>query len=269
MATVPLDTPGLGGTSEEPARTEAFALKFAIAMVLTVVAGFSFQLAMGRSTFGSPLRVHVHAFAFMGWVAIFLLQTWFATRGPLSLHRKLGWVAAAWVVLMLGAAMTVLVVSARNGTIPFFFQPQLLLIADPVNLLAFAALTYAAILMRHRTDWHARLHLGAMALLTAPAFGRLLPMPLMIPWAFEAAGVATLIFPIAGMIRDRHVLGRVHPAWFVTVAAFFAYTAVYEAITYSPLGDYLYASVTAGSRGAQVPGLAFPDPPAGPLVTGR
>ena len=269
MATVPLDTPGLGGTSEEPARAEAFALKFAIAMALTVVAGFSFQLAMGRSTFGSPLRVHVHAFAFMGWVTIFLLQTYFATRGPLSLHRKLGWVAAAWVVLMLGAAMTVIVVSARNGTIPFFFQPQLLMIADPVNLLAFAALTYAAILMRHRTDWHARLHLGAMALLTAPAFGRLLPMPLMIPWAFEAAGVATLIFPIAGMIRDRHVLGRVHPAWFVTVAAFFTYTGVYEAITYSPLGDYLYASVTAGSPGAQVPGLAFPDPPAGPLVTGR
>jgi hypothetical protein len=58
------------------------------------------------------------------------------------------------------------------------------------------------------------------------------------------------MFPIAGMIRDRRAMGRIHPAWFVTVATFFVYTAVYEAITYSPLGDYLYAWVTEGSRGA-------------------
>ncbi|MFC4295926.1 hypothetical protein ACFO0A_12745 [Novosphingobium tardum] len=238
-------------------------------MALTVVAGFSFQLAMGRSTFGSPLRVHVHAIAFMGWVVIFLLQTYLATRGPLALHRKLGWFAAGWIVLMIGAAMAVIIVSARNGTIPFFFQPQLLMVGDPINLLAFAVLTYVAIAMRKRTDWHDRLHLGAMALLTAPAFGRLLPLPLLIPWSFEAAGVATMVFPIAGMIRDRRVLGRVHPAWFVTVAVFLAYTAAYEAIAYSPLGDALYAAVTAGSHGAYVPGLQFPPPPAGPLVTGR
>ncbi len=268
MATAPLTDSAFAQRETAP-ESERFAMKMAIAMALTVVAGFSLQLFMGRSTFGSPLRVHVHAVAFMGWVVIFLLQTYFATRGPLALHRKLGWVAAGWVVLMLGAALTVIFVAARNGTIPFFFQPQQLVIGDPVNLFAFAAMTYGAIAMRHRTDWHARLHLGAMALLTAPAFGRLMPLPLMIPWAFEAAGLATMIFPLAGMIRDKRVLGRVHPAWFVTVAAFFAYTAVYEAITYSPLGDAIYARVTAGSHGASVPGLEFPPPPAGPLVTGR
>jgi hypothetical protein len=188
MATVALHTSGPEMPAGPSAHSEAFALKLAVAMALTVVAGFSFQLVMGRSTFGSPLRVHVHAFAFMGWVIIFLFQTSFATRGPLSLHRKLGWVAAGWLLLMLAAAMTVIFASARNGTIPFFFQPQLLIIGDPVNLLAFVAMTFAAILMRHRTDWHARLHLGAMALLTAPALGRMLPLPLLIPWSFEGPG---------------------------------------------------------------------------------
>ena len=268
MATAPLDDAGFAPRETAPA-SERFAMKMATAMALTVVAGFSLQLGMGRSTFGSPLRVHVHAVLFMGWVVIFLLQTYFATRGPLALHRKLGWVAAGWVVLMLGAALTVIVAMAQNGTIPFFFQPQLLLIGDPVNLLAFAAMTYAAIAMRHRTDWHARLHLGAMALLTAPALGRLLPLPLLTPWSFEAAGFATMVFPVAAMIRDRRVLGRVHPAWFVTVAAFLTYTAAYEAIAYSPLGDAIYARITAGYPGANVPGLEFPAPPAGPLVTGR
>lgn len=246
-----------------------FFLIMAIAMAVTVVAGFSFQLGMGRSSFASPVRVHIHAVLFMGWVALLLAQTTLAARNSMTLHRRLGWVAAGWVAAMIAAALVVIVAMARNGSVPFFFRPQQFLIADPMNLVAFAGMTWAAIRLRRRTDWHARMHLGAMALLTGPAFGRLLPMPLLTPYAFEAAGVATLIFPVAGMIRDKRVLGRVHPAWLVTVAVFVVYTAAYEAIAYSPIGDAIYASVTAGSAGAGIDGLAFPQPPTGPLITGR
>lgn len=269
MATIPLNTPGLGAASDEPVRSETFAVKLAVAMAVTVIAGFSLQLAMGRSTFASPLRVHVHAILFMGWVALFVTQTTLATRGPLALHRKLGWIAAGWMVLMLGAALTVIVAMARNGTVPFFFMPQQFLIADPLDLFAFVGMTSAAITMRRQTDWHWRLHMGAMALLTGPAFGRLLPMPLLAPYAFEAAGAASLIFPIAGMIRDRRVLGRVHPAWLVTLAVFIVYTAAYEVIGYSPLGGAIYRGVTTGSPGAAIDPLAFPAPPASGPVTGR
>ncbi len=250
-------------------RERRFFLIMAIAMAVTVVAGFSFQLGMGRSTFASPLRVHVHAVLFMGWVALLLAQTTLAARGNMILHRRLGWFSAGWVVAMMGAALVVIVAMARNGTVPFFFRPQQFLIADPMNLVAFAGMTWAAIRMRRRTDWHARLHLGAMALLTGPAFGRLLPMPLLVPYAFEAAGVATLIFPVAAMIRDKRVLGSVHPAWLVTVGVFFVYTASYDLIAYSPLGDAIYGAVTAGYPGASVDGLAFPPPPAGPQLTGK
>lgn len=250
-------------------RERRFFLILAIAMALTVVAGFSTQLAAGRSSFGSPLRVHVHAVLFMGWVVILLLQTTFAARQSMAFHRKLGWIGAGWVLAMIAAALVVIVAMARNGTVPFFFRPQQFLIADPMNLVAFAGMTWAAISMRRRTDWHARLHLGAMALLTGPAFGRLLPMPLLTPYAFEAAGLATLIFPIAAIIRDKRVLGRVHPAWFVTIAAFVAYTAAYEVIGYSQLGASIYSSVTAGYPGAAIDGMAFAPPPTGPLITGR
>ena len=44
-----------------------FFLGGAIAMAATIAAGFSFQLAMGRSSFGAPPLIHVHAIAFMGW----------------------------------------------------------------------------------------------------------------------------------------------------------------------------------------------------------
>ena len=254
---------------DQPAVAERFAVKLAIAMAITVVLGFSTQLAMGRSTFGSPLRVHLHAVVFMGWVVIFLMQSVLATRGPVALHRKLGWLAAGWVGLMIVLGLTVTLVMVRKGTVPFIFTPQQFLIADPLTVLGFAALTAAAISNRKRTDWHARLHISAMALLIAPAFGRLLPMPLLAPYGFEVAGTATLVFPLAGMIRDRRVMGRIHPAWFYGAAAIVSTIVLYDAMAYSPLGDWLYHHATAGSPGAAVPGLEFAAPPAGGLITGR
>ncbi len=254
---------------ERPAVDERFAMTFAIAMALTVVAGFSFQLAMGRSTFGSPLRVHVHAIAFMGWVALFLAQTWLATRGPLALHRKLGWIAVTWIALMIGAALTVIVMMARNGTVPFFFRPQVFLIGDPLTLIGFAGLTAAAVTMRKRTDWHARLHICGMAALMGPAFGRLLPMPLLAPWSLEIAVAAGAVFPIAGMIRDRRRIGQAHPAWKYGLAVIAAVVVLTDVIGYSPLGGAIYRGVTANSPGATVDPLAFAAPPVSGPVTGR
>ena len=139
------------GSAKPMSRERRFFLIMAIAMAVTVVTGFSTQLAMGRSTFGSPLRVHVHAVLFMGWVAILLVQTTFAARQSMVLHRRLGWVGAGWVVAMIGAALWVIVAMTRNGTVPFFFLPQQFLIADPMNLVAFAGMTWAAISMRVRS----------------------------------------------------------------------------------------------------------------------
>jgi hypothetical protein len=253
----------------EPGSDMRFAPKLAIVMALVVIAGFSTQLAMGRSTFGAPLRVHVHAVVFMGWVALFVTQSWLATRGPLGLHRKLGWLAVGWMGLMVAAAMTVIVAMARGGTVPFFFTPQQFLIGDPATLVCFVGLTFAAIARRRETDWHARLHICAMAAIMGPAFGRLLPMPFMIPYSFDVAVAAGLVFPLAGAIRDKRVLGRVHPAWSLGALAIVATLVLTDLIAYSPLGDRVYAATVMGSPGAAIPGLAYPAPPQGPLRTGR
>jgi hypothetical protein len=248
---------------------DRFFLVTAIVMALTVVAGFSFQFAMGRSTFASPLRVHVHAVAFMGWVAIFVAQSWLATRGPIALHRTLGWVAAIWMAFMVAAAMVVIVAIARAGHVPFFFTPQQFLVGDPITLIGFVGLTVAAIAMRRRTDWHARLHFCGMAVLISPAFGRLLPMPLLIPHALETAMLVPAIFPVIGLVRDVRRDGRAHRAWLWGLAVIAATAASTALIAPSPIGAAIYRTVTVGSSGADVPGLEFPPPPAGPLRTGR
>lgn len=246
-----------------------FYLAGAFAMALVIVAGFSVNLVMGRSSFASPPLVHAHAFVFMGWVTIYLLQNVFATTGRQDLHRRLGWIAAVWVVpmLVLGCAVTVAIV--RRGQVPFFFQPLQFLVFDPMSLFGFAGLTVAAILLRRRTEWHRRLHFCAMAILVGPGVGRLLPMPLLAPWAWEVTFATCLLFPLAGIVADLRREGRFHPAWGWGLASMLGLLLVTEAITYSPVGGALYRGVVAGTPGADVSPLVLPKPPSGPRITGR
>jgi hypothetical protein len=124
----------------------------------------------------------------------------------------------------------------RRGQVPFFFQPLHFLIFDPVSLLTFAGLTGSAIALRNTTEWHRRLHLCGMAMLMGPGFGRLLPMPLLQPWSWEASFAGGMIFPIAGVIADLRRSGRVHPAWRWGIATMLGAFALIEGLTYSGAG---------------------------------
>lgn len=245
------------------ASEDRFFMWTAFAMAMVIVAGFSLHLAMGRSTFSAPLIFHLHGLAFMGWVALFVTQARLATAGPMALHRKLGWIGAGWVALLLvmGFAITLHVV--RGGTAPFFFRPQYFLIANPLTLICFALLTAAAIHLRRQSDWHKRLHICGMAAIIGPGFGRILPLPLMGSYAFDIAVLVGMIFPVAGMVRDLRRTGRVHRAWIWGSAAILAIIPLSHLLAYSPAGDAIYANVTAGHPGSEVPGLEFAPPPSG------
>ena len=248
---------------------DRFFVRGAIVMALTIVAGFSTQYAMGRSTFAAPPLVHAHAIVFMGWVAIYLTQNLLIGSGRLDIHRKLGWMAAGWLFPMVLLGVLVTTAMVRRGQVPFIFRPLQFLVFDPLSLFFFAGLTIAAIAMRHETAWHRRLHFCGMSLLMGPAFGRLLPMPLLVPWAWEAAFAAAMLFPLAGVISDLRRRGSVHPAWRAGIGTMLACLVLVEAITYSPLGTALYRLVTAGSPGAAVAPLEFAPPPGTALMTGR
>jgi hypothetical protein len=241
---------------------ERFYFLLSVLMALVLVAGFSFHLSMGRSSFAAPLLWHLHGVVFFGWVALFVTQSWLASRGPIALHRRLGWLAAIWLPLMLGLGTAITIATVRRGTTPFFFQPQQFLISNPLGLVCFAGLVIAAIRLRRSPDWHRRLQIGAFAALLGPGFGRLLPSPFLVPYAFEIAVAAGLLFPLAAMIRERRREGRIHPAWWWSVGSVVATVALAGLIAPTPLGDALYAFATAGSAGASIPGLAFGQMPA-------
>ena len=229
-----------------------FFLTTAIIMALVIVAGFATNLAMGRSSFGLPLLFHVHAFVFFGWVFLYVTQNALVATGSVALHRRLGWLAAVWapVMVVLGIAMTVYTVRRSGG--PPFFDVREFLFANPFGVLVFGGLVAAAIMNRRRTDWHRRLMFCAMAYITGPGFGRLLPLPLLIPWAFWlAAFVAPSIFPLAGIVFDFRRNGKVHPAWLWGIGAAFTALVVADLIAYSAPGTAFTRSVIAGSPGAQ------------------
>ena len=249
--------------TQGPADEARFYFKLAVAMALTVVAGFSLQLAMGRSSFGAPPVVHAHAVVFMGWVGIYVLQNWLVASGNVALHRRVGWLALAWVGLMIWFGLAVTISMIQRGVAPFFFLPQHFLVANPLGLLGFVGLLGAAVALRRRTDWHRRLHLCAMAMLMGPAFGRILPMPLLTPYAYEIAGLAGLMFPLIAIWREARS-GAVHPAWRWGVPVIPATLLLALLLGHSAIGASIYQWVTAGTPGAAVAPLEYAPPPGPP-----
>lgn len=243
------------------ATDDGFFFKTAIAMAAVLAAGFSVNLWAGRSSFSLPLIFHLHAFVFFGWTALYVTQTLLVGRGSLALHRRLGWLAALWIPAMVVLGFTITLHSLRTTGGPFFFDQPTFLIGNPVGVLTFAGLAVAAIRLRRRTDWHRRLMFCAMAGLTGPGFGRLLPLPFMIPWSWFAASlVMPMVFPLIGILADKRRTGSVHPAWWWGAGILAGSFCLGQAIAYSPLGVALTRAVVDGTPGAARPMQAFLPP---------
>lgn len=239
------------------ARESFWPISAALMMVL-LIAGFSVQVAMGRSTFAAPLYVHAHALLFFGWAVLYLAQNLLVGTGNIALHKRLGWLSVLWIPAMLALGLIVTVAMVRRGGVPFFFQPLYFLVMDPLTLLVFAGLAATAIRLRRRTQWHRRLMFCGMAILMGPGIGRLIPMPLLIPYAGWAVFAVVILFPIAGIARDLRREGRVHPAWWWGLGTIVVMQFGIDLLTFSPLGQSLYALATQGSPGATIAPLAFP-----------
>ena len=248
---------GAGLAVGRPHEDAGMAFAMAATMAVLIVTGFGLNLALGRSTFAVPLVYHLHAATFFSWTALFVIQTRLAAQGNHALHRRLGRLAAMLVILLvaMGGAMTLTSLRRTGG--PFFFAQNEFMWGNMVGLLCAVGLVAAAVRNRHRTDWHLRLMLGAMALLTTPALGRIVPMPLFIPWAWWANTAFALAIVLVGMGLDLRRKGRVHPAWLWTFGAIVATHLLGEMLAYSSMGTALTQQVVAGTPGAARPMAAF------------
>jgi hypothetical protein len=252
----------LAQSSRAGPRGDRFFMTLAIVMALVLVAGFSFQLAMGRSSFErSPWFVHLHALVFFGWTTLFVTQNVLAGTGSIALHRRLGWLAVGWIPAMVVMGLVVTVAVERRGAVPFFFTPAYFLVMDPLSVFTFAGLATAALVRRRETAWHSRLMLSGMTVLTGPGLGRLLPVPFLIPYAGAAIFAVLMLFPLAGVVRDIRRAGKVHPAWLWGIGALVCFQLSTELLSRSGIGVSLYEAVVAGTPAAMIDPQAYPPPP--------
>ena len=254
MATIPYSTDTDRGEAK-------FFFTMACVMAATIVAGFAFNLAMGRSSFGMPWLVHFHAWVMMGWVGLYLTQNFLVSSDNVALHRRLGWLSVIWLpaILVMGSLITRWSLQQEGG--PFFFDQNEFLISNPLMLLLAVSLAAAAVTVRANTGWHRRLMYCSFATLTGPGIGRLMPNPLLEPYAWWIGGIGMpLIFPVIGMIADKRRYGTIHPAWFVGVGGVLSLQAIADLVAYSAWGIEFTRWFIAGTPGAARSMQAFLPP---------
>lgn len=256
MATLPAGAPPRSAEQSE----RRFYFVMALAMSLIIVAGFTLNLAMGRSTFAAPAAYHAHALVFMGWLALSLVQGWTIVTGRRELHIRLGKLGYLWVPAMVAMGITIMILVARRTGGPFFFAQNEFLVSNIALLLCFGALAMWSLATRRHMGWHRRLMLVGFSILTGPGVGRLLPMPLLIPNAWTISFLTTLIFPAILMAADMKRLGRVHPALLWGTGAYIATFVISMMLAYTPVGYTLTEWVLAGTPGAERPMTAFIPP---------
>ena len=243
-----------------PREQTRFFFVMALVMALVIVGGFTLQLAMGRSSFAVPAAYHLHAAVFMGWIGIYLMQHVTALRGQWAWHAGFGRIAYLWIPLMLVFGSVLMVVVARRTGGPFFFHVSEFLWSNMMLLWCFGGLAFWALRRRRYTGWHRRLMLCAMAILTGPGLGRILPLPLMIPHAWTITTLATMVFPVIGMIADKRATGRVHPAYLWGLGIYAAVFVLSLLLAHSETGMAITRSVIADTPGELRPMEAFLPP---------
>jgi hypothetical protein len=251
MATIPFST----DTDRGEAR---FFFIMACLMAALIVAGFSFNLAMGRSSFALPWLVHFHAWVMMGWVGLYVVQNSLIFGGNVALHRRLGWLSVVLIPAIVVMGVLITRYSLQTGGGPPFFDQNQFLISNPLQLFGFAGLATTAVMVRRNTGWHRRLMFCAFAILTGPGIGRLMPSPLLIPYAwYLEALLPAIVFMMVGILADRRRYGAVHPAWLWGIGAVLGIQVVADLIAYSDWGIGFTQQFLAGTPGAERPMAAF------------
>lgn len=253
MATLPA---GESPRSVEQSERRFFLIMSSV-MTATIVAGFSLNIAMGRSTFAAPAAFHAHAIVFMGWLALFMAQAATIATGRRELHIRLGKLAYVWVPLMVAMGIFIMVFVARRTGGPFFFALNEFLISNTALLLCFGGLALWSLRTRRHRGWHRRLMLSAMVMMTGPGLGRLLPLPLFTPHGWTISFLATLIFPAIMIAADLRRYGRVHPAWLAGIGVYVGTFIASMLLANSPVGLAATEWVVAGTPGAERPIHAY------------
>jgi hypothetical protein len=186
-----------------------------------VLSGFGTDSFKHVSKFGLdyPLIVHFHAVAFVGWLALFTVQVGLIRTARADIHRRLGIAGAglAAIMVVLGPATALVVDAGRftaTGRTPEFLAVQF------TDILAFAGLTAAGLLLRARPAAHKRLMLLGLIYISDAGFARLINGTIASPFSLGEWGDLYLgsdLLMLGLGVYDLATRRRFHPAYIAGV----------------------------------------------------
>jgi hypothetical protein len=194
-------------------RERYFYILMAIAVVITVFAGFAPTYYLRPYFTSSPLMplLHLHGFIFSSWVILFIAQTTLVAANRVNTHRRLGILGGIIAVSMVLVGVTTAIIRASQGaTPPGGPPPEVFLVVPLGDMLVFSILVGCGFYFRRRPDIHKRLMLLATIGILAAAVARL-PFGIMQAGPLAFFGLTDL-FIIPVVVYDLLTLKRVHRA---------------------------------------------------------
>jgi hypothetical protein len=163
-----------------------------ITLLVTVLAFVGFWPTYFGPLFAGTVEklpvIHVHAAVYVGWLALFIAQAWFAATRRMDLHVKLGNFGIGYGALVIAMGVTAAVwmfaVRLHDGN---FEDAAGRLVAPLMDMVFFAPLFTAAVRLRRKPEIHKRLMIVATTVLLIAAVGRMTflgrPWPVLLVWS--------------------------------------------------------------------------------------
>jgi hypothetical protein len=227
---------------------QRFFTAFAAGVAAFIVLGFvQFQLRGYANFRTAPAFLHLHGGLRVSWLMLFVAQSVLVSRGQIAVHRKTGWLSLVVAAAVVAVGSYTGIHAIATGRVPPFFTPAFFMAVNQIGIATFALVVILAVAFRRQVQWHRRLMVGSGILLTEPALGRLLPMPLLGQSAGELLIMVVQLGLVAVIARhDRKVLGQVHPATLVMAAVLVVSHLAVELAARLPVTATLAQSIAAG-----------------------
>jgi hypothetical protein len=236
----PVRTPARSFAPQHPWDRNFYLCMVALAW-LGILRGFGGEIAthLAQHKPAFALIVHFHAIVFVGWLVMFTVQILLVRTKRLAVHKRLGFalIGLAGLMVILGPATALTVqhrAMADPNADPAFLSVQF------TDILAFAGLTTAAILLRRTPSAHKRLILLGTLYITDAGFARWLGDAWihLLGFGFWPFGIAAYFAPnllvaLAGLY-DLVTRRRLHPAYLLGVAWIFGCQMLAMSLYFSP-----------------------------------
>lgn len=198
-----------------------FYVAISVVMLLMIIVGF------WPSYFGPLLRgeaeaswvLHLHGAVYMAWMFMLVAQTVLVAGGNVRAHRTVGnyGIALGSVVFVLGLIVSfVAPVMTYNAGVRTLDEAAGFMLIPLGDMVLFGGLFFPAIAYRKKNlQLHKRLMILAVIAIAFAAIFRMQALGLPLSIGF----VLWFALPVAGIAHDLKSQGRVHPVWWIGLAA--------------------------------------------------